>query len=233
MSPGCAELSNSSLGELFDFGGPLDEARVASGLRQALDVSTQRAIEELSAPDGFGAKDDLRIGLPSELAGLAKALRKAGFGEKVDELENTMNAAAEQAVVTAGPIFTSQIATMTIDDAFEILNGPDDAATRYFKKKTSKALRKEFSPVVATAMQNVGLYRSYLEILAIYDSIPFSRLPNLDLEDYVAEETLDALFAELAKEEARIREDPAARSTMLLRRVFGSVGNPGSESAKP
>lgn len=231
MATGCAEMSSLKLGDIFSLGAPLDQETVARGLRQALDVGTQRTVATLSEPGGFGGNSDLRIGMPKKLASLASALRAAGLGAKVDALENSMNQAAEQSVAKAGPIFISAIASMSITDAFEILNGSDDAATRYFEKETSKTLRKEFSPVVSTAMQDVGLYRSYLEILALYDAIPFSRLPDLDLEDYVADQTLDALFAELAKEEAAIREDPAARSTALLRRVFGATPNPTAETA--
>ena len=111
---------------------------------------------------------------------------------------------------------------MTISDAFEILNGPDDAATRYFEDRTSVELRSRFEPVAAAAMEEVGLYGIYRGLVDRYEQIPFTKPPSVDLEGYVADQTLAALFAEIAKEEMRIREDPAARSTALLRRVFGS-----------
>ena len=134
-----------------------------------------------------------------------------------------MNLAAERAAAEAVPVFASAITSMTIADAFQILNGPDDAATSYFKERTSAELRTRFEPVAARAMEEVGLYGIYRELLARYERIPLMKPPIVDLEQYVSDRTLDALFAEVAKEEARIRQDPAARSTALLRRVFGSV----------
>jgi hypothetical protein len=112
---------------------------------------------------------------------------------------------------------------MSITDAFAILNGPNDAATAYFQEETSVQLRQQFEPVVADAMETVGLYAIYRDVVARYERIPLMQPPVVDLEAYIADETLAALFSELAKEEARIREDPAARSSALLRRVFGAT----------
>ena len=112
---------------------------------------------------------------------------------------------------------------MSIADAFAILNGPDDAATSYFHDRTSQELRAQFSPIASNAMREVGVYSVYQQLMTRYDQIPFGKPASVNLEDYVATRTLDGIFAELAKNEALIREDPAARSTALLRRVFGAT----------
>ena len=135
-----------------------------------------------------------------------------------------MNLAAEDAAARALPVFVKAITSMTISDAFEILNGPDDAATTYFRERTSEELIAEFRPVAAAAMEEVGLYAVYRDLVGRYEQIPFAAKPAaVDLETYVANETLTGLFSELAKEEGRIRQDPAARTTDLLRRVFGAT----------
>lgn len=225
LSLGCAELGNFDLSQVWALGAPLDQTTVASGLKQALDVGTRRTTASLSAPGGFSENPRLRIGLPGELGTLARALRQVGLGGQVDALEDSMNLAAEQAAAKAVPIFSSAITSMSIADAFEILNGPENAATSYFQERTSDALRAEFSPIAASAIKEVGLYQAYRDIVARYDAIPFSKPPALNLESYITDQTLNTLFGELAKEEALIRQNPAARSTALLRRVFGSVSN--------
>jgi hypothetical protein len=230
LSLGCADMQNFDLSQVFSMGRPLDQPTVASGLKQALDVGTKRTIATLSAPGGFGNSPRFRIHLPGEMGRLASAFRNIGLGSRVDAFEDSMNRAAEEAAARAVPVFTSAITSMTIADAFEILNGPKNAVTVYFQERTTASLREEFSPVAASAMQEVGLYRAYRDIVARYDAIPFSKPPAIDLEAYITDETLGALFAELALEEARIREDPAARSTALLRRVFGSVPTSSSPS---
>ena len=229
---GCAELQGVDLGQILSAGAPLDEQTVASGLRQALAVGTERTTATLSAPGGFSANPGLRLKLPGELGRLAETLRAVGFGAQVDALEDSMNDAAEQAAAEAVPVFASAIASMSIADAFAILNGPEDAATRYFQDRTAEELRARFAPVATSAMQEVGLYGIYSDLVARYEAIPFTKPPAFDLEDYVTDQTLSALFAELAKEEARIREDPAARTTALLRRVFGAVGTEPTTSAQ-
>jgi len=223
MSVGCAELSNLDLSSVFSIGRPLDQRTVADGLRQALQIGTQRTTESLAAPGGFARNLRLRISLPSEMKNLARGLRKVGLGARVDAFEDSMNHAAEKATAQAAPILASAISSMSIGDAFAILNGPDDAATTYFRDRTSEQLNVAFSPIIDSAMVEVGLMRAYRDIVAQFDEIPFSILPSVDLGAYLSEQTQAALFLELALEEARIREDPAARSTALLRRVFGSI----------
>jgi hypothetical protein len=219
---GCAEMQamGIDLDELMGGTAPLDGATVAKGLKQALEVGTERTTTTLSKAGAFGDDPLLRLRLPGEMGRLAEVLRGVGFSGQVDALEDSMNRAAEQAAANAFSVFASAISTMTISDAFEILNGPEDAATRYFQDRTSAPLRSRFIPVAAAAMEEVGLYAIYRELIGRYEQIPFAKPQAVDLEGYVADQTLAALFGEIANEEARIREDPAARSTALLRRVF-------------
>ena len=210
------------LDQILAAGAPLDGTTVAMGLKQALEVGTQRTTTTLSQEGAFGNDPVLRLALPGEMGRLAQVMRSVGFGAQVDQLENSMNRAAEEAAAQAVPVFTGAIAQMTIADAFEILNGSNDAATRYFEDKTSETLHARFKPVAAQAMERVGLYSVYRDIVTRYEQIPLMKPPAVDLESYVADQTLVALFAEIAKEEAKIRQDPAARSTALLRRVFGT-----------
>lgn len=234
---GCAEMraqmeaTGIDLNDILVAGAPLDGATVASGLKQALEVGTERTTTTLSRPGAFANDPILRLRLPGELGRVAEVLRGVGFGAQVDALENSMNRAAEEAAAQAVPVFTSAITQMTIADAFQILNGPDDAATQYFRERTSDTLRARFRPVATRAMREVGLYGVYTEIIARYEQIPFTKPPAVDLEGYVADQTLAALFTEIAKEEGRIRADPAVRSTALLRRVFGAVGTPEARGA--
>jgi hypothetical protein len=227
---GCAEMKamGIDLDKILATSAPLDAGTVAGGLKQALEVGTERTTATLSRDGAFGDDPLLRLALPGEMGKLAQVLRGIGLSSQVDALEDSMNRAAEQAASKALPVFTSAITTMTISDAFEILNGPEDAATRYFQDRTSVELRSRFKPVAAAAMEEVGLYGIYRELVARYERIPLMKPPAVDLEGYVADETLGALFAEIANEEARIREDPAARTTALLRRVFGESSSPGS-----
>lgn len=225
LVPGCAGFEGIDLGSAFPAGvaGPLDEATVASGLRQALDVGIQRTTTSLSASGAFGANPALRLRLPGELGRFAQTLRGVGLGGQVDALEDAMNRAAETAAGEAVPVFASAIGSMTIADAFAILDGENDAATRYFEARTSAELQRRFEPVAAGAMREVGLYAIYDDLRAAYDRIPLVKPASVDLEAYVSERTLAALFGRLAEEEGRIRADPAARTTALLRRVFGAA----------
>ncbi len=228
LQTGCAELQGVDFGQILAAGLPLDQATVANGLKQALEVGTQRTTSTLAADGGFSRSPALRLSLPGEMGRLAEVLRNVGFSSQVDALENSMNLAAEEAASRAVPVFASAISSMTIADAFQILNGPDDAATQYFQGRTSAELRSRFKPIAATAMQKVGVYTLYQDLVTRYQQIPFTKPPAVDLEKYVSDQTLNALFGELAKEEARIRQDPAARSTALLQRVFGAAGRGGT-----
>jgi hypothetical protein len=224
---GCAELGidASAMEQVLGAAGGssrgLDESTVASGLREALRVGTERSVARTSVAGGFLDDPLLHIALPDELDTLARGLRAVGMGSQVDALEVTMNRAAEQASGEAKAVFWQAVSSMSISDAYAILNGPENAATTYFRQRTEGTLRERFSPVVERAMQEVGLYRSYDALVARYSALSLFQSPTVELNRYVTDETLDGLFTVLAQEERRIRTDPLARSSELLRRVFG------------
>lgn len=200
----------------------LDESTVVAGLKQALEVGSRNAVALTSRADGFLGNPAIRIPLPKGLEPMGKALRTVGFGGQVDELEVAMNRAAERAAGEATDVFVSAIGQMSFADARGILRGGDTAATDYFRRTTSDELRRRFEPIVGQKMQEVGLVQLYEGLVAHYASLPFARKPSLDLRSYVTERGLEGLFQVLAEEEQRIRTDPAARTTELLQRVFGS-----------
>jgi hypothetical protein len=203
-------------------GSGLSENTVVAGLKEALQVGTERTVSSTSQRGGFLDNPLLRIALPEELDTMAKGLRAVGMGGQVDQLEVTMNRAAETASGEAKTVFWDAVKSMTISDAMGILNGPDNAATTYFRGRTEGSLRERFSPVVDGAMKQVGLYQAYDNLLGQYQLLSLFQNPTVELNRYVTDETLDGLFQVLAGEEKRIREDPVARSTDLLRTVFGS-----------
>lgn len=224
---GCAELGidGSVLGDIFgtQTGGGTEPSRsqIAAGLQEALRVGTQRAVATTSKPGGFLDDSLLRIALPDELQNAARAARVVGLGAQVDALEVTMNRAAERASAEATQVFWDAVAKLTIQDALGILNGGDDAATRYFRGSSENALRARFAPVVASAMSQAGVYQAYDGLASRYAALRLLGDPKAMLDEHVTNETLDGLFSVLAAEEKRIREDPAARTTALLRQVFG------------
>lgn len=222
---GCAGIDpavlETVLGTPSSSEAPLDEATVSRGLREALTVGVERTVERVSQLDGFNANPQIRIVLPGELQDMANLLRQVGFARQVDDFEATMNRAAEQASMEARQVFVDAILGMTIADAFGILRGGETAATDYLERRTSNDLRQRFRPIIENKMQRLGVYRTYNRLADTYNALPSTRKPALRLDDYLTEEALDGLFHELAKEERKIREDPIARTTELLRRVFG------------
>jgi len=218
---GCAELSR--LADEAGLGsGPPSERTVAAGLSEALQLGARRAVARTSAPGGFLEDPRLHIPLPEELERPASALRAVGLGGRVDELETTLNRAAERAAGEAVPVFRDAILGLTFEDAMAILRGGETAATELLRRRTEPALRERFAPIVDDAVARVGLARVYDAVATELARLPLVSAPRLDLEDYVTGRALDGLFRALAAEEQRIREDPAARTTELLRRVFGS-----------
>ncbi len=203
--------------------GSLSTATIIDGLKQALELGTAKAVDITSAANGFLKNAAIRILVPESLDPMVKALRTVGMGGMVDELEVKMNRAAEHAAGDATDVFWSAIKNMTIDDARGILDGGDTAATDYFRRVTSQPLRERFQPIVVENMQSVGLASLYDGMKSRYEAIPFlsGAKPMPDLNDYVTDKTLDGLFTVLGEQERLIREDPAARTTALLQRVFG------------
>lgn len=199
----------------------LSAATTASGLKDALRVATEQAVASTSKAGGFLDDPKIRIPLPGKLESVANGLRAMGMSAQVDELEVAMNRAAEKAAGEATPVFTRALTDMSFQDAAGILRGSDTAATQYFKRTTSADLKTRFRPIVDQAMAQTGVVKQYDALMASYASTPFGSVPKLDLGGYVTDETLAGLFKVMGDEEKRIRKDPAARTTSLLKEVFG------------
>ena len=220
---GCASLKDMDLGDILNTGdGPLDESTAVAGLKEALRVGTERSVLDVGDVDGYLANELIRIAVPEDLRSVTDKLRQVGLGFYVEELETGMNRAAEAAAGEAKSVFWNAITSMTIADAFAILNGHETAATDYFEEHTRVALEARYRPIVQQKMQEVGLARLYQDMLDVYETLPLVGQPELTpLDQYVTDRALTGLFTVLADEERQIRDDPAARTTELLRRVFG------------
>jgi uncharacterized protein DUF4197 len=196
-------------------------ANDAAGLKEALQVATQRAVASTSKVGGFLDNPKIHIGLPGSLGKMETALKTVGMGPQIDQFEASMNHAAEKATSEATPVFVDAIKGMSFQDASKIVTGGDTAATDYFQKTTSDTLRTRFRPIVEEAMQKVGVAQQYEQLVGRYKSMPFASSPNLDLTSYVTDKTLSGLFTVVGEEEKQIRTNPAARATDLLKQVFG------------
>lgn len=198
----------------------LSDDKIIAGLKQALQVSTSKAVAATGRPDGFLKNEAIKIFLPPKLETVGRGMRMLGMGAKVDELEVGMNRAAEQATPLAKQIFLAALKKMTFDDARHILTGSDTAATEYFRRTSSADLTTAFSPIVERSMERVGVVQQYDQVLK---SAPggSALAGQFDLNKYVVGKTLDGLFHMLGEEEKSIRKNPAARTTALLKEVFG------------
>ena len=199
----------------------LSDEKVGSGLKEALQVGTENAVKLTGKPDGYFKNEAIKILMPEKLRTFEKGLRAVGYGPQVDEFVLSMNRAAERAAPAAKSIFWDAIKQMTFDDARKIFGGGDTAATDYFREKTSEKLATTFRPIVEQAMNEVGATRQYKELVGQAKSIPFLRTQALDIDQYVVGKALDGLFHVLGEEEKKIRKNPAARVTSLLKEVFG------------
>ena len=200
--------------------GGLSNDEITAGLKEALQVGTEKAVGLVSQPDGFYNNPAIKIPLPESVQKVEKLLRTAGYGEKVDAFELSMNRAAERAAPEAKSIFWDAISDMNFDDAKKILNGRDNEATLYFEDKTSTRLQEVFKPIVKDAMGQVGVTRSYQDLNEKITSLPFGKSASFDLDQYVTDGALQGLFKMLAEQEKQIRTQPAARVTDLLQKVF-------------
>ena len=199
-----------------------DENTYIAGLKEALDVGTQNAVRNVSKENGYLDNLNIKIPIPEKLEDVEKLLRKIGMDDRVDEFVLSMNRAAEKAAPQAVDIFVGAIRDMTVVDAYGIVKGDKTAATSYFQGKTTDKLYGLFRPVVTDSMAQVGVVRSYKRMMDKYNSIPFVKRIDVDLEDYVTDEALGGLFFMVGEEEKKIRKDPAARVTKLLQEVFGN-----------
>lgn len=200
----------------------LDAQTITAGLKQALEIGSERAAGTLGKVDGYLKNPPVHIPVPDQLQRAEGLLRKLGAGNYADQFVTSLNRAAETAAPKAKPIFVDVMRDMTIKDAVGILRGGDDAATQYFRRHSQDRLVATFRPVVARTTNDVGVTAYYKRFVQKAASTGLVDTRGLDLDDYVTRKALDGLFYMLAQEERRIRQDPVARTTELLRQVFGS-----------
>ncbi|MCF2497586.1 MULTISPECIES: DUF4197 domain-containing protein [Dyadobacter] len=198
----------------------LGENEIVSGLKEALNVGISNGSAEASKVDGFFKNELIKIAVPPEAQKVAETLRKMGLGDQVDKFTLSLNRAAEDAAKKSKPIFVKAITSMTVPDALGILKGQDDAATQYLKKTTNEDLYKTFFPVVDSTLNLNKATDYYKEIVDTYNKIPLVKKVNPDLKGYATQKTIDGLYILIAQEEKKIREDPKARVTDLLKKVF-------------
>ncbi|MBR9986818.1 MAG: DUF4197 domain-containing protein [Desulfosarcina sp.] len=224
LNPSHAGLSDFLKGAQEKLAGGTSQATdgdIIEGLKEALQIGTGKAVETVSAPDGFYNNPKIKIPLPGVVQKVEKALRLVGYGETVDAFELSMNRAAEKATPQAKALFVDSIKAMRFEDARKILNGGDNAATQYFEEKTSGRLQEMFKPIVNQTMAEVGVTKAYQDLDAKVQTIPMAGKMSFDLDQYVTDLTMSGLFTMLAEEEAKIRQNPAARTTDLLKNIFG------------
>ncbi len=200
----------------------LSDSKIVSGLKEALRVGADNSVKLTGRADGYFGNAAIKILMPSNLRPLERGLRTIGFGPQVDAFILSMNRSAEAAAPAARKIFGDAILAMTFDDARKILSGGDTAATDYFKNKTTGQLTAAFQPFVEKSMNENGVAKQYKALTNQYQSIPFAKSGTFDINKYVVAKALDGLFYELADQERQIRKNPAARTTSLLKEVFGA-----------
>jgi hypothetical protein len=193
---------------------------LASGLKEALNVGTKKAVESVTKVDGYFGNEIIKIIMPDKMKKLATTLGSIGLQKQVDEFVLSMNRAAEKAAPEAMSIFVNAIKEMSFDDAKSILAGSDTAATDYFKSKTSDAISDVFKPIISVTMAEVGVTKTYKVLTDKYSTLPFVKKESIDLDDYVTSKALDGLFYMLGEEEKKIRTNPAARVSDILKKVF-------------
>jgi hypothetical protein len=199
----------------------LTESKIIDGLKEALQLGTGNAVQMVSQVGGYYNNAKIKIPLPGSIQKVESLVRTAGFGSEVDAFELSMNRAAEKAAPEAKSIFWDAIKQMKVTDARQILEGGDNAATLYFKDKTYGRLSEIFKPIVHKSMSEVGVTEKYQQLDQKMAGVPFVGSKMFDLDQYVNDKALDGLFVVVAQEEKKIRQNPAARTTDLLKEVFG------------
>lgn len=195
---------------------------VAEGLKEALTNGASKGSDLVSKVNGYYTNPEIKIPFPPEAARVETRLRQVGMGAEVDKFIEALNRGAEEAAKEAKPIFVSAIRQMTIADAWSILKGEKDAATKYLQKTTTSDLTDKFKPVVKNALEKVNATKYYADLVTAYNKIPLVQKVNPNLDDYATEKAISGLFIMVAKEEKNIRENPGARTSQLLKKVFSA-----------
>lgn len=197
-------------------------SEVGEGLKEALVKGISNGADLASALDGYFKNPRIKIPFPPEVKKVEDKLRQIGLGSEVDRFVLTLNRGAEDAAKEAKPIFITAIKSMTIQDAWAILRGNETAATDYLKRITSDQLRAKFKPVIANSLNKVNATKYYSDLVNTYNRIPLVQKVNPDLNEYATTKAMDGLFLLISDEEKKIRKDPVARTTELLKKVFGA-----------
>ncbi|MGX9559222.1 DUF4197 domain-containing protein [Pseudomonas sp. CFBP 5750] len=212
----CANAMALSLGDL-------SQKDATGGLKDALTQGAQVAVKQLGTPGGFSNNPDVKIELPGKLGKVTSKMKAFGMGDQVDQLETSMNQAAEAAVVQAQPILVNAVKNMSVDDAKGILSGGQDSATQYLNKSSREQIRAKFLPIVKQATDKVGLAQKYNAFAGQAATFGVLDAKSANIENYVTEQALDGLFEMIGKQEATIRQNPAAAATSLAKKVFGTL----------
>lgn len=198
-----------------------NQAQLIRGIKEALELGSNRAATSLSATGGYANSPLYRIELPANVQPLASKLRQFGLGGQLDKVEALMNQGAEKAAVEAKVVFVDAVRNMSVTDALGIVRGNSTAATDYFRAQTEASLRQRYLPIIQQNLQQIGFYNQYQQLLGTYKMLPIANKPDLDLEQHVLNAALDGLFKQVAVEEQLIRKDPIGRGSQIIGKVFG------------
>ena len=200
----------------------LTENDAVSGIKETLVKGTGESVKIVSVVNGYFGNPSIKIPFPESASSIESKLRAMGLGNKVDEVILSLNRAAEDAAKSAEPVFVTAIKNMSISDAIQIVRGKNDAATQYLARTTTPELRSKFLPVIKNSLDKVDATRLWADVINTYNQIPFVSKQNPDLAGYVTGKAIDGLFVMIAREELKIRQNPVARTTEILRKVFGN-----------
>jgi hypothetical protein len=200
----------------------LTEKDAADAIKEALVNGTNESVKLVSVANGYWGNPEIKIPFPAEAKEMETRLRAIGMGKKVDEFNESMNRAAEKAANEAKPVFIAAIKGMTVKDAINIVKGENNSATMYLKNTTSPELNSKFQPIIKTSLDNVNATKYWSDLVTVYNKIPLVKKMNPSLTEYVTDKAINGLFIMIAKEELKIRKDPMARTSELLKKVFGN-----------
>jgi len=203
------------------FKGDFTQKEAAEAIKTALTNGISKGTDVLSKTDGFLKNPEVKLPFPQDAKNIETTLRKAGMGKQVDDVIFSINRAAEDAASTSKDIFVGAVKKMTITDAIKIVRGSDNSATEFLQNTTNTELKSEFKPVIQKSLEKVNATKYWETAISSYNRIPFVKKLNPDLNDYVTEKAMSALFLMISKEESAIRKDPAARTSEILKKVFG------------
>lgn len=214
-------VAGTGSGAAQGIAGALTSQQASGGLKEALTKGVSTAVSSTGRPGGYFDNAAIKILMPPKLQTVEKGLRGMGMGPKVDEFERSMNTAAEQAAPAAKSILMDALRAMTFDDARQIVAGGNTAGTQYFKRTTSDKISAAFKPIVDQSMDKAGVTTKFQDLMGHAPSMPFMKTPTVDINAYVLEKAVDGLFVVMGDEETKIRTNPAAQVTPLLKSVFG------------